>query len=311
MSLLRRNSAVGQTKRSNGPTSWMVISEVALAVLIIVALYLFSKTGGDLFQRGMGQALLGTLMIVVAVILLVTVYSQLRLTSETDALGLPRGSVRALIAFIFIVVFLIFSSVIFRAINGEPRQVQFSGLTQSELAALPGPVVSKSALPVPSASPSAASPTPSYAGAYQTDATNPEARTVGTQIITALITLITAVSGFYFGTGKIKDALRAATRRLTLAVQKPGNNYQLSRDAGGNWQPVDIVLGGTALQTGAANLKIDNDREDAVVTQDGTNYTYQPTNPQAPVTITFTATEDSSVTASLSLRLPPPPGGGP
>lgn len=317
--------------------SWLTLVKIVMVAVAVIAItvVVVSSVNGDLFSQGILQAIVGSAALLITIGLLTTVFSQLNLTSPQHALGLPRGSVRALIALILILVFVIFSSIIFRTLDAPPRIVTFRGLTQQQVAALPGPVISQSveaaaasASPTgsaraPTASPSrtasasrstSASASPSatdstdgpaaavYDGAYEADSTNAEARALGTQIVTALITLVTAVSAFYFGSGNARDANRRNSA-WTLRITDPNNSpYRVPRNADVA-QDVTIVLAGTALESGGVTAVIaSGDVNGSIATAGKNTYTYHPSGPNVfPVVITFTSTLDPQLTARIEL----------
>jgi len=310
-----------------------MVAALVIAIVIVVV----SSVDGDLFSQGILQAIVGSAALLITIGLLTTLFSQLNLTSPQHALGLPRGSVRALIALILILVFVIFSSIIFRTLDTPPRTVTFKGLTQQQVAALPGPVISQGveaaasasasrtgSTSAPTASPKrtgsassgtstpTASPTGTggtdvtsaavYDGAYEADSTSSEARALGTQIVTALITLVTAVSAFYFGSGNARDANRRGSG-WTLRITDPNNSpYKVTRDAHAA-DDVNIVLAGTALESGGVTAAITSgDISGSIATAGNNIYTYHPSGPNVfPVVITFTSTLDPQLTARIEL----------
>lgn len=81
--------------------------------------------------------------------------------------------------------------------------------------------------------------------------------------MTGLITLVAAISAFYFGSGSLGAAVQATgaggRRRKTgggLLVLRPSTPFALTKTAAGGFDPVAIELGGTALATASVAAAI-------------------------------------------------------
>jgi hypothetical protein len=193
--------------RGSRGTSWIAIAAF-LALAATLAALLFVEdivASGDLFIRLPILIVLGSLAFLTGVTFIVVVFARLDLDNSEHALGLPEGSVRALIALILIVIFFIFANSVFGTIQGQD-DIAYEGLTEAEIDDIDGEVLRRA--------PSGQNDN----GDELFDATirvpnvSDEGIALGQQLVTALITLVAAISAFYFGSNSVKTAADAATR---------------------------------------------------------------------------------------------------
>ena len=213
------------------------------------------------------------------------------------------------LAFVLLIIFVIFSNVVFGNLASSGRETSFNYLSTEQVAALPGPVIKRNADPGPDGEFGTADD--GFSGTYRASP-NSDAVALGGQIVTALITLVTAISAFYFGSGSLESAAKALQLpdgANTLKVDSPGTPAMMERDPGGTLLPVIIRLSGTALDQGSAQIDRQGDPTGvatASISESGM-VTYRPGAPTGPVTLTFRSTGDATVSTQLVLHVPPPP----
>jgi hypothetical protein len=120
-------------------------------------------------------------------------------------------------------------------------------------------------------------------------------------IVTALLSVLGVVVGFYFGSRSVESAMETgaamatpaaaprpnAAERPVLRVTEPTGSTPLSKDDAGAWNPVQIKLEYPAGEN--IDYAIEGDDSDSV-RQDPENpslFTYRPQEPTDPVTIRF------------------------
>ena len=144
-----------------------------------------------------GSALLGVVCLLIGVIaigLLMVLARSLGLGTRLHAFGLPPNSARAILAVSTFVVFLFVGLTVYNDLDA-PSTAESTGLTQAEIDALPselrGRITKLEALP--GTEPKSFDVT--IAMPHSTEAAD-----IGKQMVTAVITLLAAMSAFYFGT---------------------------------------------------------------------------------------------------------------
>lgn len=286
-----------------------------LGVLILAGLALFVlPEGSSVLKTAPLQVLLGTAIFLCLVALIVLVFARLGLYDRSAPLALPDGSVRALIALILLIIFIIFANVIFGQLleNTTSEPVAFSGLTQTQVDKLPGTL---DAQRVAAGSTDA---TPLYDGIYRLSQPSKDATNLGQQIVTGLLTLVAAISAFYFGTGSVASAAKAiqpisrSGSQPRLAVLRPSQPLILSPLETGGYAKVKIELGGVELdESGVKGSIAANDPSGILVSQSAATYVYQPgKNAVHPVTLHFASSRDSSVGVDLVVTVPDPEEAG-
>lgn len=198
------------------PEYWLpvVLAVLMLAALTSVLLLLLTpvQTG---FERRPELETIGVVVTAVGFLLVIlfvmtVAFKWLGLANPAEALGLPAGSVRALIALLFLLLFAFFSVFLFGAFI-TPRTQTLSGVTQEQLAALGERAVSftqqrgsdlflvRVAVPL-------------------SEATERFAQ----QIFTAMLTLVTAVSSFYFASRTAETGVpKAPSAELAITKVEP------------------------------------------------------------------------------------------
>lgn len=189
-----------------GPgASWIAIASFVALGATICALIFFDNwvDSSSLFITLPVQIVLGSIAFLTGVTFIVVVFARLNLHNREHALGLPDGSIRALIALILIVIFFIFANSVFGTLQND-KVVVYTGLTLEQVAELPS-VISR----VQDETSTPDSPT--FSGKYL-QSVNDDAVALGQQLITALITLVAAISAFYFGSSAVRTATDSAIR---------------------------------------------------------------------------------------------------
>jgi hypothetical protein len=225
----------------------IVIMLVALGVLAfilwvidyLVPAHDFWIPGRVEMQMGLFVALAATVLMVVLAAMAI-IYQRLGLDNKDQALGLPQGSVRSLIALLLLVGFVIITIYLFRVVS-ESNVDKIEHVTQAQLDAFKNRLVAAQIVP------SKADKQQAKADQQQAKAGQQQAKTskelydiwvtvprndtaterFAQQIFTALLTLVTAVSSFYFGSrkgeeessskGKSQEAAKSQVKVTTVA----------------------------------------------------------------------------------------------
>lgn len=287
-------------------------------VLLVVVLVLFGALAGfwalpariNLYKDAPLQVLLGSAVFISLICLVVLVFARLGLYNRSAALGLPEGSVRALIALILLIIFIIFANVIFGVLSNSnlSQPVAFSGLTEEQVRALGGPVENQRSLP------SVAGEPQRWEGTYRVDAPSADAANLGQQVVTGMLTLVAAISAFYFGSASVTtgaDAIRRSTSPDlgggSLQVLRPSQPVVLEVKDGGGYNDLEIQLGGSALDAAGAQAAIlSNDPEGRIRRgSTDTDFVYSPSShPVNPVTLRFTSATNPAIHVDLLIGVP-------
>ena len=175
----------------------MVVSVIGFGVLIWLltgSLNAYSRSSSNEIH----MVLLITIVVIVMLAILTimaVVFKQLNLSNAKQALGLPEGSIRALIALLLLMIFVVFAIYLFRQAVGFEWDYM-SGLTESEINTLqPSDIFQQEG--------------PDTNGEYNVwlriKNVPPIAEQFAMQIFTALLTLVTAVSSFYFASKVVEE----------------------------------------------------------------------------------------------------------
>lgn len=304
----RRSSADGRGDGVNDDSvprkgTWIAIATFGTLLLSLAGM-LGARwaTDGNLFQLAPLQVVLGSVAFLAAITCIVVVFGRLGLFDRSKPLALPEGSVRALIALVLLIIFVIFANVVFGQLSvSNATTRQFNGLTAAQVGALPGPVVSQT-VDQPGGS---GSNDDTFKGRFVVPA-NADAATLGQQIVTALITLVTAISAFYFGSGAVETATRSArsaTRgRSGLTILSPSSPTGLTPLEGGAYAPITIRLTGPSLDVGSVSASVNGDSPRTVLADaaDAGTFVYTPAAPESDVVITFVATDGAKTELKLA-----------
>ncbi|MEJ2652604.1 MAG: hypothetical protein P8173_12625 [Gammaproteobacteria bacterium] len=239
----------------------IVIMLVALGVLAfilwvidyLVPAHDFWIPGRVEMQMGLFVALAATVLMVVLAAMAI-IYQRLGLDNKDQALGLPQGSVRSLIALLLLVGFVIITIYLFRVVS-ESNVDKIEHVTQAQLDAFKNRLVAAQIVPSKADKQQAkadkqqakADEQQAKADEQQAKADQQQAKTskelydiwvtvprndtaterFAQQIFTALLTLVTAVSSFYFGSrkgeeessskGKSQEAAKSQVKVTTVA----------------------------------------------------------------------------------------------
>lgn len=294
------------------PSAGTTVLFVVVLVLVGSAVGLWMLPGGDLYKVAPIQVLLGSAVFISLISLVVLVFARLGLYNRSAALGLPEGSVRALLALILLIIFIIFANVIFGQLtsNTMSQSVAFSGLTEEQVRALGGPVENQR--PV---APVAGEPQ-RWEGTYRVTAPSEDAANLGHQVVTGMLTLVAAISAFYFGSASVTtgaDAIRGLMQPavggggLGLQVLRPSQPVMLASKDGGGFNDLEIELGGSALDAAGVQAVILSNDPEGKIRRGSTDATfvYSPSpQPTDPVTLRFTSATDSATTVDLSISVP-------
>ncbi|MBI4338510.1 MAG: hypothetical protein HY680_00995 [Chloroflexi bacterium] len=149
-------------------------------------------------------------------------YSALNLQDKSHALGLPEGSVRSVIALSLIVIFTI-SAVFLYSSLATVSTKQFIAITQAQLDAIPrDQIISQKPIePKKEGDPTLYDV---ETRVEQSQASQDFAQ----QMLTALITLVTAVAAFYFGSKAVVTA-QGGGGQAALRIMKPDSPVSLAR----------------------------------------------------------------------------------
>jgi hypothetical protein len=283
---------------------------VVLLVLILSGWALWSlPDSGSLYKLAPVQVLLGSAIFIGLISLVVLIFARLGLYDRGAALALPEGSVRALIALILLIIFIIFANVIFGRLSTEPSYVPqtFTGLTQAQVEQLPGAVTSQNAVTTTDGEEAR------WEGTYVIQRPSEEAANLGQQVVTGLLTLVAAISAFYFGTASVTTGasamlqMRGPTERGGLRVLRPSQPAGLTPTDGGAYDDVEIQLGGPALNTAGVTATVQSNDAGGRVRRGNADdlVVYSPSDSATdPVTLRFASAADDRVTVDLTLHVP-------
>jgi hypothetical protein len=243
----------------------MLVALGVLAFILWVIDYLvpahdFWIPGRVEMQMGLFVALAATVLMVVLAAMAI-IYQRLGLDNKDQALGLPQGSVRSLIALLLLVGFVIITIYLFRVVS-ESNVDKIEHVTQAQLDAFKNRLVAAQIVPSKADKQQAkadkqqakadeqqakADEQQAKADEQQAKADQQQAKTskelydiwvtvprndtaterFAQQIFTALLTLVTAVSSFYFGSrkgeeessskGKSQEAAKSQVKVTTVA----------------------------------------------------------------------------------------------
>lgn len=153
-------------------------------------------------------AVLGVIALFATLSIVAVAFAAVNLTDKSHALGLPEGSVRAAIALSLIVIFVISAVFLYGDLSKSQLEI-LPRVSQTGLDAIPPAlVVSQSA---------------NQDGTFAVVIRNEKsqaAQNFAQQMLTGLITLVTAVASFYFGTRAIETA-RGTPERPSLRILTP------------------------------------------------------------------------------------------
>lgn len=187
---------------------WLTIGVLGLAILggaIYLAVVILPGTGGDPQARSMEivnlwQPILAMVFMLIIIGLLAGSYAAFRLSGHPFALGLPRGSIRAILALGFIVIFTAVSILLLsdELIKTEYEKVgSVQGLTKAEYQSYVAELAEGFQFaPMPKRDGAGAL---SYDGDLYRLTASKDGLDIAKQILTALITALSVVTGFYFG----------------------------------------------------------------------------------------------------------------
>jgi hypothetical protein len=145
----------------------------------------------------------------------------------------------------------------------------------------------------------------------------PDASDLRKTALTALLSVLGVVVGFYFGSRSVESAMsgtpQAASGGVTttpvvrtpvLRVVEPTQPASLSRDATGAWQPVPIRLQYPPGETVTPRIVAGDERGQVEETAPG-SFEYRPAAPTGPnVTIQFSLGSRPEITEELRLQVP-------
>jgi hypothetical protein len=169
------------------------------------------QTGPTAGLESVVLLLAGVAVVTLLLYLGTAIVRALDLGSPTEALGMPQGSIRALIAIMLILIFVVIGLVVFgKATAGEAHDSH--GITQAQIdkLRLDGSAILSQDL-------AATQPNPSGEPVYDVKSVSgmtADAHDFGLQLLSTVITLVVAVSGFYFGAQTVSQAGRETREQL-------------------------------------------------------------------------------------------------
>ena len=312
----RRGRSGGRNSRARGPRAsagGMVLGLVVFTLVVAIAGLYYLPPGLSMFFVAPLQVVLGTVIFVCVVLLVVLTFARLGLYDRTAPLALPEGSVRALIALVLLIIFIIFANVIFGQLHDSPSSevTSFTGLSRQQVDALPGLIETETQI-------AGTSDPVRYQGTYRLLVPNESATNLGQQVVTGLLTLVAAISAFYFGSNSVATATSAMktlpaspNKGPVLTVGRPSQPISLQRDENGKWSSLTLELIGSALiDSGVTATIVSNDSEGRVVGGDtDARFVYTPSvNAVDPVTLRFSSISNPQAAINLSVRVPAPTG---
>ena len=160
---------------------------LALFCFFAVVLY-FAGESSQIIQIGL-LLIAGTVFLVVCLAILVAIIKTLGLQQEKQPLGLPQGSIRAIIAIFLILIFAVMAVFLYTN-TALPATYKSIGITQEQLNKIPPDQIL-------SQQPSSENKT--LFDVERKVGKSTASEDIAKQVTTAMITLITAISAFYFG----------------------------------------------------------------------------------------------------------------
>jgi len=227
------------------PSNWLAAVLVAAVTLIIVAGAVLAIPSNEPFIQ-MGSII--TFAVALMIFLLFVIasgFTALGLGDPKEALGLPPGSVRALIALLLLLMFIFFTIYLFGQV-AVTRVQTLTGLTTDQVSALGNSVFAKFS-------------TGNTFTALVLIPVSEAADRFAQQIFTAALTLVTAVSSFYFaksteGAGAMADRLGITT--VTPAQGRVGAKVPITLSGGGFVAGTTVRLRKAAADIVGSNVQV-------------------------------------------------------
>ena len=180
---------------------------VAIAALLVLAAYISSEIVGSQRADPTYKFIGIVILFMTALTVAATIFVGLKLANPLEAFGLPAGSMRALLAIGVMILFVVFWLPMIGS-DGETQLERKGGtLAADQLtsAVQLHPDQSLRVHVIEYGSPTTRARFETFGRA---DLRSPEEVDFGKQILTALITLLTSVISFYFGSRSVADATR-------------------------------------------------------------------------------------------------------
>ena len=223
-----------------------VIGGATMLVLGSIGLGLYAVLGGNGASSEIFRFISLLIIFVAALASAATVFFGLNLANAQEAFGLPTGSVRALLAMGIMILFVVFGLPLTTAAPDAAERIADKpvgtstippGLLQNEINAYRGQgliVVIADPGRSPGADPVTSPGTPARVELYQKVRARPaEELEIGRQMLTAIVTLLTTVVGFYFGSRSASEGMReaeAARGATTAVTELSGARTQLAQE---------------------------------------------------------------------------------
>jgi hypothetical protein len=190
----------------------------ALAVLLVgcVGLGIYASLDSDHDQTFNFIALLIIFMTALAASSIIFV--GLKMGSTEEAFGLPSGSVRALLAIGIMILFVVFGLPV---VTSQPKEVssEMATLPADQLAAVTKLNTEQGFLVRVHEAGGAARP--ARIEIVRMDTASTAQMDLNKQMLTAIITLLTTVIGFYFGSRSATDAMKTGATTTTATAAQP------------------------------------------------------------------------------------------
>lgn len=231
----------------------------------------------------------GTVAMLLTIAIVAVVFSRFKLTDPSYALALPEGSVRAVIALLLILIFAVMAVFLYATLlKGSQRTSQ--RITQAQVDVLPREQI---------VSIRAAGENENGESLFNVELSvpaSPAAQDFATQLLTAVGTLVAAISAFYFGArtaaaGAATEApaLRLLSPKSPAKLPGPGEKLEISLEV----KPKGAAVQGEALQGGPDPRKVKPD--------DSTKWEWTAPEPPEPTVILFSLVEYPDVVQRLEI----------
>jgi len=225
------------------PKGWIAVALGAILGGLVIGGFIAGKFGNGQFEITLPLlAMFGVLVLLMALALTSVSFAIFDLADKREALALPPGSVRAVIALGLVVIFAILTVFLYADLSGTNNLV-ISGLTLEQQKAFMLKLTAdelKNVYIVPHPAPNAAagnggtapspgpssSPPPGNAltyDLYRRDFPNSAAQDFAKQLLILLGTLLSSVTGFYFGAKTVSDKLVQNASETTPQPTKQGS----------------------------------------------------------------------------------------
>jgi len=202
--------------------NWQAILTIIIALIILIGIGITSAN-----LSGLWQLIMAFLAVLIVMGLLAIVMSQLNLSNHPHALGLPSGSIRAVLALSLVIIFTASSLMMLSSDQLKPSRAKISDFTDLSLTDVKV-LQENSKFSVITTSRKESDKEVLYSGSIFESETSSAQVDIAKQILTALIAVLSVVTGFYFGNRAV--ASPAETTSISPTLDKGDSEEKLLND---------------------------------------------------------------------------------